>query len=443
MGAVGDITVWIDEGVLEKLKKIEGVDDLIVEFKWGRSVGFISLREKGITKTASAVFASDFEKEDKYFKLSECMIFGNLLNLDDSSIILSDWLAEGLKVGIGDTILVGGNTPYKELDVVGIFSAEKLEELRDLRGETLAPGSKNLNTGRWDYYPNQTVFLSFENAFEFTKKDSLYTDVVLMVQNQNLEKVVPEVLSIGDTGEVYPLRVIEINDGKVIEHVSYESLKIARVGPIIIVVMISALMILNTMLASMYERVGEIGILSSVGANPTNVGKLFLTESSILGLVGGLAGYILGILILFIGSSVSSGTVSQKFTLNWFVGSILLSLIVSISSAAYPASKASFLVVPSLRRSWKPSTMELIKGGEKYKVENEEQPIVIAPDEFEEFIHHIKEKMDRPIFYDLDNFYGHTEKEGDITKFIFGFLATPIGAPVKADVEIVGKFKKG
>jgi len=56
--------------------------------------------------------------------------------------------------------------------------------------------------------------------------------------------------------------------------------------------------ILNTMLMSVYERVPEIGTMMAVGTHRRQIRRLFLLESALLGGVGGLAGVVLGTLVL-------------------------------------------------------------------------------------------------------------------------------------------------
>ncbi|HIJ98837.1 TPA: ABC transporter permease, partial [archaeon] len=52
--------------------------------------------------------------------------------------------------------------------------------------------------------------------------------------------------------------------------------------------------IANTMFMSVIERTRQIGVLKSLGATNFDVSSLFLTESGILGLMGGIFGVILG-----------------------------------------------------------------------------------------------------------------------------------------------------
>lgn len=58
---------------------------------------------------------------------------------------------------------------------------------------------------------------------------------------------------------------------------------------------VGALMIMTTMVTSVYERQHEIGIAMAVGASPREVLALVLMECTTIGLVGGIVGDVLGL----------------------------------------------------------------------------------------------------------------------------------------------------
>ncbi|MBM3265602.1 MAG: M28 family peptidase, partial [candidate division Zixibacteria bacterium] len=59
-------------------------------------------------------------------------------------------------------------------------------------------------------------------------------------------------------------------------------------------ILVAALIVLNTMMGAVYERFREIGIFSSVGLAPTHIGALFMAESCVYAIIGGMAGYLIG-----------------------------------------------------------------------------------------------------------------------------------------------------
>jgi putative ABC transport system permease protein len=55
--------------------------------------------------------------------------------------------------------------------------------------------------------------------------------------------------------------------------------------------------IANTMVMAVYERTREIGILKAVGASPGDIRALFVVESALIGLIGGVVGTAVGWLL--------------------------------------------------------------------------------------------------------------------------------------------------
>jgi putative ABC transport system permease protein len=62
-----------------------------------------------------------------------------------------------------------------------------------------------------------------------------------------------------------------------------------------IAIIVGAIGIMNTMYTSVHERIKEIGIMKAIGAKSSTITAIFLIESGIFGLFGGLGGTILGI----------------------------------------------------------------------------------------------------------------------------------------------------
>ncbi|MFI5680907.1 ABC transporter permease [Streptomyces cellulosae] len=62
-----------------------------------------------------------------------------------------------------------------------------------------------------------------------------------------------------------------------------------------ICLVIGALGIANTTLVAILERTGEIGLRRSLGARPRHIAAQFLTESTVLGTLGGLIGTAIGV----------------------------------------------------------------------------------------------------------------------------------------------------
>lgn len=104
--------------------------------------------------------------------------------------------------------------------------------------------------------------------------------------------------------------------------------------------------IMNIMLVSVTERTREIGLRKALGARKRDILIQFLTESSLLSLIGGLIGIFLGWLIAFVVGRIAAGSGT---TLNPAIGvdSILLATLfsaaVGLFFGIYPANRAANL----------------------------------------------------------------------------------------------------
>jgi len=103
----------------------------------------------------------------------------------------------------------------------------------------------------------------------------------------------------------------------------------------------------NTMFMSVMERTREIGILKAVGARSSIIMEVFLMESGIIGLVGGVIGVILGGLIS-VGATAAG--LPSMVTIELAAFAIIFSVSIGMISGYFPARKASKLVtVEALR----------------------------------------------------------------------------------------------
>lgn len=104
--------------------------------------------------------------------------------------------------------------------------------------------------------------------------------------------------------------------------------------------------IMNIMLVSVTERTREIGLRKALGARKRDILIQFLTESSLLSLIGGIIGIILGWLITFIVGQIAAAS-GTDFTPVVGLGAVALatifSAVVGLFFGIYPANRAASL----------------------------------------------------------------------------------------------------
>jgi len=110
--------------------------------------------------------------------------------------------------------------------------------------------------------------------------------------------------------------------------------------------LISGLSIINTMTISVSERTREIGVKRALGASRGRIARDVLTESAIMGALGGFGGLALGVLVaLGLNSAMiaTTGTTTFLVTGRLAVGAILFAVVLGTLGGLYPARYASRL----------------------------------------------------------------------------------------------------
>lgn len=120
------------------------------------------------------------------------------------------------------------------------------------------------------------------------------------------------------------------------------------IGIAAISLIVGGIGIMNTMYTAVLERTREIGIMKAVGARNSDILKLFLIESGILGLIGGAIGVVLGVLLglgasFVAGQALGTNLLKAYFPAYLIIGALLFSFGVGCASGALPAIQASRL----------------------------------------------------------------------------------------------------
>lgn len=141
---------------------------------------------------------------------------------------------------------------------------------------------------------------------------------------------------------VIPTQIIETFNS-ILDIVIYVIVGIAGIS-----LVVGGVGIMNTMYTAILERRKEIGIMKAIGARNSDIAKIFLFESGILGLVGGIIGVSLGFALArgieaLVAVSWRSGVLVAKYPLWLPIGMMIFAFGVGTMFGTLPALQAAKL----------------------------------------------------------------------------------------------------
>ncbi len=116
-------------------------------------------------------------------------------------------------------------------------------------------------------------------------------------------------------------------------------------GIAIIALFVGGLSVINTMTMSVNERTREIGVRKAIGASDGQIVGQFLTESGVIGLIGGVSGLFLGWLVATVTDKLLEPRNLDLFLVSprLAIGSVAFAVLLGLVSGLYPSLHAARL----------------------------------------------------------------------------------------------------
>jgi hypothetical protein len=142
------------------------------------------------------------------------------------------------------------------------------------------------------------------------------------------------------------------------------------VAKVVVPVILCILIVTNTMMGTVDERKGEVGMLGAIGLSPSQIAFLLLSESAVFSVLGIVFGVFGGLFFANITPWIAAnfdgllGSLSFNFTSIASMGLAIGTGLVVLLATLIPARKAAALAAPSGMAKWKlppPSADGLIR----------------------------------------------------------------------------------
>lgn len=263
-----------------------------------------------------------------YAPIQSTVVAGAFLTAEDrGGILLGKRLADSLGLAVGQKVNVSiinadGQPDEADFTIRGLFSSGVLS------------------------YDESAVLLPLARAQAFTQTAGHASALMMLLQRQEDADKVAAALQSPDTVAL---------TWQTLNQLFLQTMQTAMGFYTIldiIVMLVVAVIIANTLLMAVFERIREMGILAALGMKGQQIMQMFLFEAVILGLVGIAVGLVLGSAGVFwlakVGiplgdaaassSNIALGSVMRaQFVPTTFAWLALWTLVITLLAALYPA----------------------------------------------------------------------------------------------------------
>ena len=273
---------------------------------------------------------------------------------DDLGIILPTHVAKFMGVdasNIGREVTLFG----QRLPVIGIIDEDAFKSFKDLDGEPLTPvdfvQQEELSAQRTAEEQADTLEDYIHHAADQIAIVPLKLGRRLGATLRSVAVRTAPHIAPGEEAEGYVTRsnqtILACDGADVTLFAALDTSRLSVTGQVAIPVLLGFIMVLGTMLGSVYERKNEIFVYSAVGLSPVSVSSLFLAESCVYAIVGACMGYLSGQVVSKV--LLETGSLSG-LSLNYSAGSAvfvaLLTMFIVLVSTLYPARQAFYAAIP-------------------------------------------------------------------------------------------------
>jgi lipoprotein-releasing system permease protein len=326
----GDSThaaVILNPKITNRSKKIINPDQIMAQVKALPYVTAVTpdvavnvFYNNGQAQVPGRVSGVDIREEDAMFNLTASMLEGNIKEIEtrQDGIALGEGIVKKLNVRLGDNITVSSAVGVsKTLKVIGIFKT----------GITSIDKTKS--------------YVNIAMAQQLIRQGPSYiTDIFVNVTDANKAKTYIDEIK-ASTG-------YDVEDWETANSSAMAANRIRRVMAFSIsmsILLVAGFGIYNILNMTIMQKMNDIAILKAMGFSGWDVTKIFMMQALLIGMIGVMLGWGLGILIVtllakvYVGGDI--GYFPIRFEPYYFGLATLFGLIVTSLAGFLPARKAA------------------------------------------------------------------------------------------------------
>lgn len=325
--------------VTARLKKVDGVEQVLPLIEGQAMISTKSLATGGLVRGLS-------ETDLKSLKaISENIRFGTLDGFDSGNgVAIGTRLANQLRTSLGDKVTLvsprGASTPFGTAPRVKRYSVSAIFEMG------------------MSEYDNTIVFMPLNEAQRYFNKPGAVTVLEIVVGNpDNVGRMRPAILQAGGP-------TVYVTDWRQRNSSFFDALQVERNVMFLIltlIVLVAALNIVSGLIMLVKDKGPDIAILRTMGATRGSIMRVFFITGASIGVVGTVAGFLLGVLVCVniesIRAVISFLTNTDLFSPELYYLSqlpaemdqtevasvVIMALVLSVIATLYPSWRASRL----------------------------------------------------------------------------------------------------
>ncbi len=306
-------------------------------------------RTRGVGEAGAMLFSSvksEYKKE-----LKNTFLLG--LPEDESRPLVEE--GQNIKVAQGRTLKTGD----KGVIVIGSYTSDSLFKRKIYVGETIAIEGKDFKVvgilkTRGSRFDDDIIYMNGDEARDLTHKPKLVSMIIARAKKGES----PEKVSDAVAENLRKHRNVEKGSEDFVAQTAEQLaqsfatvlgvVQAVIVGIAAISLLVGGIGIMNTMYTSVVERTKEIGLMKAVGARNSDITVLFLFESGLLGLLGGIVGILIGVGLskiaeIVVQQALSTTTFVAIISPELVVGALLFGFVIGTASGVLPARQAASL----------------------------------------------------------------------------------------------------